>query len=365
MEQQKPKGGPGTREDPANPSHKSALDLVIVSSELEEHIDEMVIDNLRKFTPFKRHSNGKLSYSDHFGISVTLKNLPHHSSINKFQKKFTRWNTNTQNGWNIFKDLTTNNEKLEQIANSPSTDPDELMRKISRELDAVRYKAFGRVKVKTKTEEDKLSKLLKEKEELIDRNECIDEVDERICDEIQEKQRSEMSKELDKLYDLKRNKGNAAAVFELKEKVLGKKKGVEGPTAITNPITNETTFNPKEILKICADYCVNLLKNREPSESFKEDVDMKRVIHNIRMKERIENDIEFSEEVFKETLKTFKKKNGNKYDLIVKSGPSLHAALIKLYKVVWNGEVKPGVWRDTVIVQIDKGKAKANKANLE
>ena len=143
-------GGPGTREDPANPAHKSALDLVIVSAELEEHVDEMVIDSSRKFTPFRRHSNGKISYSDHFGISVTFKNLNHHSSNNKFVKKYTRWNTNKQNGWNIYKDLTTNNVRFEQIASSPSTDPDELMRKISRELEAVKYKSFGKVKVKNK-----------------------------------------------------------------------------------------------------------------------------------------------------------------------------------------------------------------------
>ena len=153
------------------------------------------------------------------------------------------------------------------------------------------------------------------------------------------------------------------AIFNIKERVLGKKKDVDGPTAVVDPVTKVKTFEPKEILKVCADYCVNLLKNKEPSEGFQEDMDMKKIIHNVRMKETIEDDIQFSREMFNQTFDILKKKKKTKYDFILKAGPSLHNALFKLYKEVWNGEVKPDAWHDTVIIQLDKGQP--DKANLD
>ena len=59
------------------------------------------------------------------------------------------------------------------------------------------------------------------------------------------------------------------------------------------------------------------------------------------MKETLENDLEFSEEIFKETYNNIKKKKSSKYEDIIKAGPSLLNALYKLYEVVWNGEKKP------------------------
>ena len=81
-------GGPGTRENPAIPEQKSALDLVIVSTELEKYIKGMEIDDSRKFSPFRRTPSGKVSYSDHYEICVTFRNIPCHVPQNKSQKKY-------------------------------------------------------------------------------------------------------------------------------------------------------------------------------------------------------------------------------------------------------------------------------------
>ena len=53
-------GGPATRENPANPTSKSALDLVIVSVELEKYIESMEIDENKTFTPFRTTKNGTI-----------------------------------------------------------------------------------------------------------------------------------------------------------------------------------------------------------------------------------------------------------------------------------------------------------------
>ena len=76
------------------------------------------------------------------------------------------------------------------------------------------------------------------------------------------------------------------------------------------------------------------------------------------MEEKVEDDIQFSEEIFMKTFNILKQKGGNKYDLILKGGNSLHRALYKLYQLVWNKEEKPDAWRDTILIQLDKAKSK-------
>ena len=47
-------GGQWTRIDPVYVGNKSALYLVIISSELEQYVEAMEIDKDRRFTAFKR-----------------------------------------------------------------------------------------------------------------------------------------------------------------------------------------------------------------------------------------------------------------------------------------------------------------------
>ena len=84
------------------------------------------------------------------------------------------------------------------------------------------------------------------------------------------------------------------------------------------------------------------------------DLSFKRMIHNVLIKESIQDDVELTPEMFGKVLKKLKNKGGKKYEFIIKSGPSLLNALYKLYDTVWKTETKPESWRDTVIVPIDK-----------
>ena len=129
--------------DPANPESKSALDLVIESKELFQYVDKMEIDNGGKMTAFKCNKKGKtLSFPDHYSILTTFKGIPEKRRFPSLGKKFTTWNTNKVNGWENYKLLTTSNKKLDNIANSSSTDPDYLMNEIDKELKSIKYKAF-------------------------------------------------------------------------------------------------------------------------------------------------------------------------------------------------------------------------------
>ena len=81
------------------------------------------------------------------------------------------------------------------------------------------------------------------------------------------------------------------------------------------------------------------------------------------MVEKVDNDIEFSEHLFKTSLKILSKKRGNKYNFIIKSGPSLKSALFKLFKVVWEQEKKPDLWRNTNLIQLFKGRGYRSDMN--
>ena len=59
-----------------NNDKKSALDFVIVSKSLEKYLDKIEIDNERKFTPARATKKGRLTYTDHYAVICTFKNIP-------------------------------------------------------------------------------------------------------------------------------------------------------------------------------------------------------------------------------------------------------------------------------------------------
>ena len=279
-------------------------------------------------------------------------------------KKFTRWNTNKKNGWDTYFRLSNSNIKLDQIAESETIDVDIIMNKIEKELNAVKYKSFGKVKMKKKKKDERIEELLAEKsnalskysEDPIDVDERIKHIDKEIAYELKTKQMREVENEIDNLNKIKEAKGTAATVSTIKESIIGKKKDSDEPCVVIDPKTNKLVFKPSEILKVCADYVKNLLTNREPREGFEKDLQWKHRVHDVRMKEHVEGDVEFSTEMLDKTLEELKRKGGGKYDFILKGGKSLKNALFKLYKTVWNEEKKPDSWRDTVIIQLFKGR---------
>ena len=103
---------------------------------------------------------------------------------------------------------------------------------------------------------------------------------------------------------------------------------------------------------------MNLLTNRAPKEDFKEEVDLKILVHDARMKEILEDDIEFSRDMFDNSLKAVKAKH-KKYEFILKSGNSAQESLFKLYGLVWNSENFPPSFSST------KGKARKKNCQIK
>ena len=167
------KGGPWTWVDPSNEENKSVLDLAIVSAELEQYVETLHIDSKRTMTAFKV-KEGKLSYPDHYSILLNFKGIPKKKVTLPGKKSHIRWNTNKKDGWNQYKKLTSENDKLDEIANSDLNDPDEIMEKFEKELNKTKFRAFGKVKAQRRENKD-LENLTKQKKTLIEGNSYEDE----------------------------------------------------------------------------------------------------------------------------------------------------------------------------------------------
>ena len=117
-------GGPFTRFDPAKPERKSCIDLVIISRELLKYVHRLVIDKNLTFTPGRPVRKDKITYTDHRSLILEFKNLPLKLKSNSAGAKVTMWNTNKTGGWDVYKMLTQNNQKLEE-ATKEKDDPTE------------------------------------------------------------------------------------------------------------------------------------------------------------------------------------------------------------------------------------------------
>ena len=75
----------------------------------------MEIDKRLLFTPGRPVSKKKMTFSDHFSLLLVFKNLPLQPNLAKGGFKHTMWNTNKVGGWEVFKMVTENSDKLKNI----------------------------------------------------------------------------------------------------------------------------------------------------------------------------------------------------------------------------------------------------------
>ena len=308
-----------------------------------------------------------MCYPDHYGILLVMKNIPLANRRNPNGEKFKMWNLNKEGGWKKFKELTEVNEKFKNIADENTMNPTQLMEEINKEVTKVKFRAFGKVTVRNDLKTNKeLKTLQKEKFDLLkkknseERDDEIDALEDKITNEVLSTQRKKLEKELSELRDMKYKKGKSAVIFNLKDKIVGKKAAQEA-TTMKDPKTNKELTKRKDIKEAALSYCVDLLTNRSPKPGFEEDLILTDLIHEKRMRETIDDDVEFSRTTFENSLKVLEKKNKNKYEFILKGGNDFKESLFNLYSLFWDSEDKPDQWRKTMIIQLFKGKGEKNE----
>lgn len=123
-----------------------------------------------------------------------------------------------------------------------------------------------------------------------------------------------------------------------------------------DPKTNLEVFEPNIIKTVSLEYCVNLLNERNFYDEHKDYYYLQDMIHFLRCRDDSRDDSELTKEDFEKRLKILNTKCKEKYKYILKSGDGYRSCLFDLFSRVWKSEDKPQQWRNTIIVQIYKGK---------
>ena len=169
----------------------------------------------------------------------------------------------------------------------------------------------------------------------------------------------EYERDVAQLENIRHNKGKSAAIFKMREKLLGNKKATQEQIVVFNPKTGKEVFDPEEIKMVSLEYCVSLLTNREPKPNYKEIIKWKESLHKARMEEVIADDVEeLPFHSYTSILEFLKKKDGSKYDFILKAGKSLQMALFNLFQIIWKTEKIPVKWQESTLIELYKGRGR-------
>ena len=329
----------------------SCIDLVLASNRLVEFIEKFEIDSEKKFSPIRPISKKKSITSDHFPILITFSNVFCSKRPKCATETFTIWNTNREGGWSRYKELTDDDMSLvgtlqkDNISGESTTDS---MNKIQKKLTRIKYSAFGKVKVKRKKN--------------IGNNVTSNKEDpEEINNELLKMQRIEVEKEFRKIADIRNNKGKTAAIFNTMKKIRGDKKSTAELVAMKNPDNDDFIFNPDVLKSVSLDYCSNLLQNSECDPDFKREIYIENLVHYLRMCEDDIEPCELTKDDYLARLGQVAKKHEDKYKFILKSGQGFQNCIFDLFENVWNSEQKPQQWRNTIVIQLFKGKGSINE----
>ena len=204
-------GGPWTWESRSDPTKKSCLDLVMVSENLVSYISSLLVDTKRDYAPFRvAKKKGRITMvrSDHYTLVLKLKNLP---KRNMLKVKQSHWNLKKPNGWENYEAMTEEmKEKADAIIENRNIEINEVMDKVDKLQDNVKFKAFGKTKPPTKTAR------LKKKEKPA---EGLD--DQEKAKKLLEIQSQQIEEEINRI-KMMRN-GKTAKIFKMRELVSGSK----------------------------------------------------------------------------------------------------------------------------------------------
>ena len=111
-----------------------------------------------------------------------------------------------------------------------------------------------------------------------------------------------------------------------------------------------------KLKEVSLKYCANLLDNQKVDKDFADEIECENLVHYPRMKEDTNDVEELSRDEFEKRLKLLATKSKEKYKFLLKSVEGFKNCIFRLFTQVWNQETKPQQWRNTVIIQLYKGK---------
>ena len=206
------------------------------SRELVQFVTTVNVDSDRLFTP-KRATvkQGKLglTFTDHFPIIVELQ-MP---CAEPAEKLPLGWNLNKPGGWERYHDEAERiAEKIEMLSNDKDLSSEEVMEKVEKIQNKIKFTSFGKTKPKTKKS---IADGMK-----------ADSTDEREAKELLKRQSDKMEAEILKIKASKH--GRTTNVFKMREVVAGNKKSKQEAHAIMDVEKSNLEVLPERPGKQCS-----------------------------------------------------------------------------------------------------------------
>ena len=333
------RGGPWTWVCPGT-GRVSCLDLALASRALLPFVKEVLVDSERKYAPRRVVTKGKnlgLHFADHFPLVIKLE-MPKAETI---PDKDVGWNLGKPGAWEEYAKVSEEEaEHVQELAENEFITNEQLMNKLDKLQNKIKYKTFGKTKPKTKNKVAKESKVTEALEEK--------------ANDVAKRQSERLMNEITKVKEMKT--GRCGKIFRMKDVITGPKKTGKEAHAIRNPKTGDLVVSNTEIKKVTLEYCKSVLKNNEPEEDMKELVELKEKLHQIEMETKDEDEEEFvvEEEAFFQAIRKFKSTGSKAYDFITKSGISFQKGVLKVCRRFIRDEVFPERFKNTDLVQLPK-----------
>ena len=331
-------GGPFTRIDPAT-GKLSCLDLFIASKELRPYIAKLIIDSKREMTvsrPTKKKGKHKNVFSDHYSGLLLLENLPRKKEI--VQKKEIKWNFAKEGGWESYKDITEKPKKdMEENIENDEISVEEAFQRVKKMHEKIKYKAFGKVKIKSDFQS-------RGRTESLNQTSCQPKADYEEMERI-------AGEEIEEIRKLR--KGRVGQIWEVRKRIIGGKRAAMVATAIVNPSNGKVVVSRTEIKEVTLNYCIETLKNNEPSEDFKNTIEEKKN----RVKQLLDEhdgNFEATENTFNAMIDKFKKSGKKSYDFLTKAGKGFQTLIFKLCVKMFKEEIFPEEFEETILHMIHK-----------
>ena len=264
-----------------------------------------------------------------------LENLP---GVNVKSEKPCYWNLCKEGGWEEYKRISDEkSEAIDKLVEDTALDIDEVMDKVEKIQDKIKFGAFGKTTKKMRNKPNVMDTAMS--------NEAED---------IINKQRRVAEEHLRNLSEC--NQGRVGKIFQIRKSIQGCKKGAMEAQAVKDPLTGKLAVSNKEIQEVSLNYCKSVLMNNEPRDEYKREVMMKEQIHEERMKENAGSGFEVTRELFDKVVKKFKSNNKRSYDFILNGGDKFKEAIFKFAKMMIENESFPTSFNKTILNQIWKQK---------
>ena len=231
-------------------------------------------------------------------------------------------------------------DQMEDVIMDKTRSVENVMKKLDAIQTKIKHKTLGKTKVKNT--KSAMKGRIKEAEN-----------DEEHAKQLIRKQSERIEAEIQRVMSTKLS--GCGQLFKMRDVVAGPKKAGQDAQAVVDSRSGDLVVAGSAIKKASLEYCLDTLEKNEPKENFKELIDAKRKLHDMRMNEN-DGDFEITEELFWEVINKFEKKKKKSYDFLTRSSKGFKEAMMKFCRRMHKEEEFPDRFYQTTLVQLYKQK---------